>query len=65
MAWLVVVPLKSVSLRVNEPEPEVFGGKPFRRGVPLITPVEVFRETLPGGKEPEVMLKVYGGIPPV
>ena len=52
---LAVPATESVTLMVN-------GYDPRTVGVPLTTPVDVFR-LRPGGKLPEVRENVYGGVP--
>ncbi len=54
---VVVAATASVTLKVTETELRVVG-------VPLITPVEVFR-LRPVGKVPALIVHVYGEVPPV
>ena len=51
-----VVPIESTTVAVNEKVPGVVG-------TPAMAPVEEVRDS-PGGSEPELLEKVYGGTPP-
>ena len=52
----ISVPIESTTVAVNAKVPGVVG-------TPAMAPVEAVRDS-PGGSEPEVMEKVYGGTPP-
>ena len=54
---VAVFPFESTTFAVKVKLPAVVG-------VPVIAPVEA-SNVRPGGKEPEVIEKVYGGTPPV
>jgi hypothetical protein len=53
----ISVPIESTTVAVNGKVPAVVG-------TPAMAPVEDVRDS-PGGSEPEVMEKVYGGTPPL